>query len=208
MFKRHPFSASAIAVVCIACSARFTANDGTGPSGVAGEASGGSATSAGTDGSGDAGETEAAGSPGSAGERSSAGAGGTTAGAGGSNAGRGGWGNGGRWSGSGGASATDCATLRQDYQAAVEKARVCDKGSTDQCSPSSSAQPIGGCGCPVLINAKSESATAVKKTYQAYQDAKCDFNGPVCDIFCEPPTAASCAQQTVGSGFVCTGSQK
>ena len=223
MFKRHRFLAPTVALVCVACSARFSANDGTGSTGVAGKAgeeSGGFTSSAGSTSSGDAGETENAGRTSSAGASSAAGAGGMTAGTGGTNTGTGGmnvghagWGNAGsgsagRWSGSGGATASDCATLRQEYQAAVEKARACDKGSTEQCSPSSSAQPIGGCGCPVLINAKSEAAVAAKKAYQAYQDGKCDLNGPVCDIYCEPPVAASCAQATLSGAFVCSPGQK
>jgi hypothetical protein len=211
MFKLHAFLGSAVAVVCVACGASFTANENGTASGAAGEAAGGSTSSAGSSSSGDAGEVDTGGT-GTAGEASTAGSGGTDTGIGGSTVGRGGWGNGGwgsggRWTNTGGGSTVaDCDTLRQEYQAAVEKARVCDKGSTDQCSPSSVAQPVGGCGCPVLINAQSEAAAAAKKAYQDYQDNKCDLGGPVCGIACVPAATASCAQQAMGSGntFVCT----
>jgi hypothetical protein len=144
--------------------------------------------SAGDDGGG-------AGVDGTAGEAQSAGAGGR------SGWGNGGWGSGGDW-GSG-----ECAALRQEYQAAVESARVCDKGSTDQCSPSSVAQPLG-CGCPVFVNAKSDYTETAKKAYQAYQDARCEFGGVACDIYCGQAESVSCAQQSSGSGsaFLCTAS--
>jgi hypothetical protein len=213
MFKWYPYLASTVTLLCVACGASFSANEGgtAAVAGSSGDSNGGSEASAGSSSVGDAGQVETGGSA-AGGESSTAGAGGSLAGAGGSLAGaggslagQGGGGSGGRGSGGAGTIA-DCATLKQEYDAAVQKARVCDKGSTDQCSPSSVAQPIGGCGCPVLINAKSEYAVAAKKAYQAYQNNKCDLGGPVCDAFCAPPTAASCAQQSMGSGnsFVCT----
>jgi len=213
MFKFHTFFAP-IAVACVACGASFTANEGNGSAaggGNAGEASGGFTSEAGGSSVGDAGELDAGGSS-AAGQRSTAGAGGSVVGAGGTigaagwGSGRGGWGNGGWRSGAGGgATLGDCATLQQEYEAAVQKARVCDKGSMDQCSPSSVAQPVSGCGCAVLINAKSEAATAAKKAYQAYQDAKCDHGGAVCNAICAPPLSASCEQQAMTSGntFMC-----
>jgi len=208
MFKLHPYLSSFVVVICVACGSSFTANEGDRAAafaGSSGDANGGTAGSAGDSSIADAGELETGGT-GAAGESSTAGAGGAAAGASGSSAGRGGWGNGGRWGGSGGSTGADCATLKQQYEAAVEKARLCDKGSTDQCSPSSVAQRIGGCGCPVLINTRSEYATAAKKAYQAYQDGKCDSSGPVCDILCAPAATASCTQQSTGTGssFVCS----
>ncbi|MEI9952890.1 MAG: hypothetical protein WDO74_28935 [Pseudomonadota bacterium] len=203
MFKFHPFLA--LAVLCAACGARFAASDGSGSSGgagKAGEASGGLSNSAGSSSAGDAGELEAGGT-GAAGEGATAGEGSTAgqggAGSGNGGAGSGGAGNGGALAGSAGSAGADCALLRQQYAAAVEKARVCDRGSTDQCSPSSVAQPVDGCGCPVLINAKSEAAATVKKAYQAYQDSKCE-TGVLCDIACVPQTSAYCAQQSMASG--------
>jgi len=214
MIKFYAFLAP-IAVVCVACGASFTANEGNGAAAGAangGQATGGLTSSAGSSSVGDAGETEAGGTS-SAGQGSTAGEGGSVVGAGGTTStggwgsGRGGWGNAGWRNGTAGSSAADCATLQEEYEAAVQKARVCDKGSTDQCTTSSLAQAIGGCGCPVLINAKSEAGAAARKAYQAYQSAKCETSGPLCDAFCAPPVAASCAQQsmTSGNGFVCTG---
>jgi hypothetical protein len=203
MFKFHPFLA--LAVACVACGASFSANDNGGSSAgasQAGEASGGLSDSAGGPSAGDAGALDVGGTS-SAGQSSTAGTGGSVAGRGGTGSG----GRGGAASGSGGAAGADCTKLAQLYQAAVEKARVCDKGSTDQCSASSVAQAVG-CGCPALINAKSDYATAVRKAYQAYQDAKCDSGGVICDIYCAPATSASCAQQTMTSGnaYVCMAS--
>ena len=202
MFKIHPFLAptAAIALACVACGASFTANGEIGGSGGSGEANGGS-SSAGNSSDGDAGDAEIAGA-------SSAGAGGTGAGGWGSGRGgrgNGGWGNGGWRAGTaGGSTVADCDRLRQEYEAALEKARLCDKGSTDQCTPSSLAQPVGGCGCPVLVNAKSEHTAAAMKAYQSYQNAKCDY--AMCDAFCAPPVTASCAPQSMGPGssYVCT----
>jgi len=220
MFKNQPFLASAIAVACVACGASFTSHEsGNGAvagSGNAGEASGGLSSSAGSPSIGDAGEVEAGGTS-AAGQGSTVGGapsmggmptsmGGMPTGIGGMTTGMGGrnWGNGGRRGGG-----ADCTTLEADYNAAVEKARACTNGSLDECSASSVAQPVGGCGCPVLINAKSEAGAEAKRAYQAYQDAKCaSTGGPVCNIYCPAPVTASCAQQQTmggpGGEFVCT----
>ncbi|HYP99550.1 MAG TPA: hypothetical protein VER96_12840 [Polyangiaceae bacterium] len=218
MFKLHSFLAPVLAVTVVACGARFSPHEHNGAPGGAGEASGGFTSSAGSSSVGNGGEPETGGS-GAAGS-SSTGTGGTvaiaTGGAptatGGAATATGGAatataGSGGRgwWTGNGGGSSlSQCATLRQEYQASIEKARVCDKGSTDQCSPTSAAPIISGCGCATLINTKSAAGDAVRKAYQAYLDAKCE-PGPVCDIACPVVENASCAQ-SVGSGtFVCTG---
>jgi len=194
MYKFHPFLAFALA--CVACGSRFTATDdgdGSGDAGRAGAASGGSS-------SGDAGRMEVGGTS-AAGQGSTAGAGGSIGGS--SSAGNSGWGSAGWRSGSGGTgSGAECAMLRQEYQAAVEKARACDKGSTDQCSPSSVAEPVG-CGCPVLVNAKSEDTAAAKEAYQRLRDSKCDY-GANCDIACAPIMSANCSRPLMGNTFVCT----
>jgi hypothetical protein len=200
MFKLQSLWAPAFALTVVACGARFSAheNDGT-VAGNAGDASGGFTSSAGGSSVADAGEPAVGG-------QSSIGVGGT--GAGGTATGTGGgrnWGNGGRWSGNGGATAADCATLRQKYQATIESARTCDKGSTDQCSPSSVAQPVDGCGCPVLINTQSAAADATRQAYQAYLDAKCEYRGPVCEIACPAPATAYCSQSTSSGTLVCFG---
>jgi hypothetical protein len=66
---------------------------------------------------------------------------------------------------------------------------------------------VGGCGCPVLINAKSDNAAAALTAYQAYQDAKCDVGIATCGIACPAVTGASCERQSGGPGstFMCTG---
>jgi len=202
MFTSHPFLAFAVA--CVACGSSFTARDGnsgaSGGVGTAGEASGGLASAAGSGNAGEAGEMDAAGA-------SSAGDGPTAGSSAGGGSGRGGWGSGGWGSGNGGNwGGSECSTLRQEYMAAVEKARVCTKGSTDECSPTSVAEPIG-CGCPVLINAKSEYVATATKAYQAFKDANCDFGRGSCsEAICAPAVTASCAQPSMTSGntFVCT----
>ena len=179
MLKFHPFFL--LSVTCVACGASFSASDGAGGSGAgtAGEASGGLASSAGE---------------------------GQTAGWDGSGAGRTGWGNGGRGSGLGGGNwgSSECTTIRQEFQAAVDQARVCDSAATNQCSPSSFVQPLG-CGCPVFLNAKSEYADTAKKAYQAYQDARCDYGGATCNVYCAPVSSVGCEQQSTSSGssFLC-----
>jgi len=117
---------------------------------------------------------------------------------------------GGTSSGGAGASGTtgggpDCAAMKTDYAATVQKARGCDMGSTDECSPSST-MPVFGCGCPTLVNAKSTYTELAKKKYQAIQDAKCP-SGPVCGIACIAITSASCSMQTTSSGsaYQCVG---
>ena len=203
----------AIVTLCSACGGSSFEAGGSG-------GSSGSTADAGTTGS-NAGATSSAGdtSGGSAGE-SSAGAGGhaaggaATAGAGGSSAGgssaggssAGGAGAGGASAGAGGsAGAADCTTLKADYAAALELARVCDKGSTNQCSASSTLSTLGGCACPTLVNAKSEATTLAKQKYQAFQDAKCPI-GPVCNIACPAYTGATCSAAATGNTFVCTAS--
>ncbi|MEO7035329.1 MAG: hypothetical protein ABI548_15510 [Polyangiaceae bacterium] len=215
--------------VCAACGSKFTSADPSGGNaGAAASADGGSGAAGAPDSGGDAGETSTAGSGGtiSAGSGgtisagaggSSAGHGGSSAGAGGSSAGSGGTsGKGGRGGStgtagtSGTAGASVCDTLEADYPPLLEKARVCDKGSLDQCSPSSKLSPLGGCGCAVLVNAKSAATTLAQKKYQELQDNKCLNNGGViCNVACLPPTGASCEQQMTGTSstaFVCTGS--
>ena len=196
MFNLQSLWAPALAVTVVACGARFSAheNDG-GLAGTAGEPSGGSTSSAGSSSVADAGEPEVGG-------HSSTSTGGTANGMGGRN-----WGNGGRWSGNGGATAADCAALRQKYQASIEAARVCDKGSMGQCSPSSVAQPVDGCGCPMLINTQSAAADATREAYQAYLNAKCEYRGPICEIACPPAVGANCSQATSSGSFVCVGDE-
>ena len=182
MLKFFPFFVLAV-TTCIACGATFSASDGAGGSGVgtAGEAGGGLTNAAG--------QSQAAGADGSG-------------------AGRSGWGNGGRGSGSGGywGGGSECAALRQEYQDAVEQARVCDQDSTDQCSPSSVIQPLG-CGCPVFVNAKSEYTDIAEKAYKAFQDSRCDYGGiAACDIYCGPAASVTCGPlaTSTGSSSVCT----
>jgi hypothetical protein len=222
MFKLHSFLAPALAVASVACGARFGAHENAlaaGGTGNAGEASGGFTNSAGTASSnaGDTSEPEAGGSSsaggsttgvagtfsGTGGAASAIGGSAGSAGFAGATGGGGSGGHGGFWSGNGGAAGASCATLRQEYQAAVQKARACDKGSTDQCSPNSLAQPVGGCGCPVAINTSSEASVAAKQAYKAYQDNKCEYGDPICDIFCAPPTMASCEPSAPPGTFVC-----
>ena len=107
--------------------------------------------------------------------------------------------------GSGGSSGVDCTTLKEEYRVAVQKARTCDKGSTNQCSASSTLPPVG-CGCPVLVNAKSVATTVAKQKYQAIQDNHCE-KGPICNIACLAYMAAECSSQSMMAGdvFVCTG---
>jgi hypothetical protein len=217
----------AIVTLCSACGgSSFDAGGTAGSSGSATEAgatgsnagatSGAGASSGGAD-TGDAGAgglsaggAATAGAGGSSAGGSSAGAGGSSAGGRSGGAGAGGSGTGGRSGGAGAGGsggAADCATLKTEYTAALEKARVCDKGSTDQCTTSSTL-PTMGCGCPTLVNAKSEATTLAKEKYQAFQNAKCPI-GPICAIACLAYTGATCSAQTTGTGntFVCTGSQ-
>lgn len=200
MFNLQSLWAPALAVTVVACGARFSSHENDGAlAGNAGEASGGFTSSAGSSSVAGAGESEVGG-------HSSTGAGGT--GTGGTTSGTSGgrnWGNGGRWSGNGGATAADCATLRQEYQATIEAARACDKGSMDQCSPSSVAPAVDGCGCPVLVNTQSAAADATREAYQAYLDGKCESHGPICDIACPKMVSAYCSQSGASGASLCAG---
>jgi hypothetical protein len=203
----------AIVTLCSACggSSFGAGGGGGGSSGSATEAgstgsNAGATSSAGASSGGSAGDSSAGASAGgqSAGGTATAGAGGTSAGASGAGAG------GGSSAGAAGspgcdAEATECAKLKCQYAAAVELARVCDKGSSDQCTTSSTLPSVGGCGCPTLVNAKSEATTLAKQKYQAFQDAKCPV-GPICNIACIADKSASCSAAATGNAFVCTGS--
>jgi len=188
MFKAY--SCFALLIACAACGSSFSSGDGgSAGSSQAGEANGGQPSSAGS--GGDASELATGGA--------------SSAGDGGSSAGSGSAGNGGAAvAGSAGSSSGECARLKAQFQAALEKARACDKGSKDQCSPSSTVEPLS-CGCAVLVNAKSEFSTAAKKARQAYQDAKCAEGIACAAIACAPIVDASCAPE-IGStsAFVCS----
>jgi hypothetical protein len=204
----------AIVTLCSACGGSSFEAGGSGGASQAGAtgSNGGDTSSAGTSSGGTAGDSSGGASAGGhpAGGAATAGAGGSSAGgssAGASSAGAGtGGSSGGATAGAGGSAGANCATLKTDYAAALEKARVCDKGLTNQCSTSSTL-PTMGCGCPVLVNSKSEATTLAKAKYQAFQDAKCPV-GPICNIACLAYTGATCSAQTMGTGntFVCTGS--
>jgi hypothetical protein len=216
-----PYASLVVMVLCAACGSKFDATGsgeaGASGAGVAGgEASGGRTSSAG---SSSGGATEA----GAGGTTTSAGAGGTTtAGAGGSVVGLGGsggsvvgsggsggsvvgsGGSGGSVVGSGGSAGADCAALKTEYAALVQKARVCDKGSTNECSPSSTL-PAVGCGCPVLVNSKSADKTLAEQKYKAIEANKCNL-GPICASACVQYSGADCTAQsaTPGGDFTCT----
>ncbi|MEO8900844.1 MAG: hypothetical protein ABI488_04290 [Polyangiaceae bacterium] len=196
--------------VCVACGSSFSAADKGAPGGTSGAGEAGNVGTSGGD-TTDAGDA-GTGAVSTAGGAASAGAGGASAGSGGSAGGFGGSsaGAGGAHAGAGGSSAgaggsgggADCAKLRSDYLATLELARVCDKGSTEQCSVASS---LPGSCCPVFVNAKSQYTTLAKKQQQAMTDAGCHY--AVCTIACLLSTSASCAQQSMASGntFMCTG---
>jgi hypothetical protein len=178
MFK---FRSSLLLVMAsVACGGTFSANDGGGSyAGAAGNGNAGQSSSAGSSNTGDAG------APSEGGTSAGGTAGGDAAGSAGSGA------------------EADCARLKQQYQSLLEKARVCDQGSTDQCSPSSTVEPLG-CGCAVLVNAKGVYTDAAKKARQAYLDAKC-MDSSVCPaIACVAPKAASCAPGVTSGSFVCS----
>ena len=209
MFKFH--SSLLLVIACVACGSSFTANGDSG----------------GADGLGKAGEGSAAG-PGTAGS-SSGGAdsedGGGSGGAGygragtwgwGAAAGRGGWGSGrggasdtggaggSAAGGSGGAPPVEkCTSLREQYSEAVEKARVCNANTKDECSASSTLEAMG-CGCPILVNPKSEYVEEAKKIYQAYQDAKCVDDVACAQVLCAPILSASCARVSGSGTYMCT----
>lgn len=198
--------------LCSACGSSFDASGigDAGGGGVAGqpgaagnsggdEASGGDTSAAGSANSGSGGMPGAAGEP-------NAGTGGTAAGSGGSGPGAGGNAGGpAAGGGAGNGGAPDCVGLKAEYSAALERARVCDAGSTDECSTGTTLPAIG-CGCPTLVNGKSEFTALAKRKYQAFQDGKCN-SGAICNIGCIPPTSASCAPQPAasGKGYVCSG---
>jgi hypothetical protein len=202
---------------CVACGSNFEAggsggaNGGggapqAGETGLGGELSNGASAGESSGGSDAAGESSSGGS--AAAGRGGTSAGGTSAGgtsAGGASAGGTSAGGASAGNAAGGAAGADCAALKTEYAALVKKARVCDEGSTDQCTISSKA-PVIGCGCPTLVNAKSDSTTLAAEKYKAIQKAGCD-NGPICEIACLPPMSASCAKSSgMGSSeFVCTG---
>ncbi len=197
MLKPQPVRLALITLItCVACGSRFEA------AGAGGEANDGGASQAGA-------QTSAGDSSGGA---SAAGAadGGSTA-----SAGWNGFGGryGGGWSGAasggqstGGSAGSDCTELKTEYAALVKQARVCDKGSTDECSTASTAPVVENCGCPTLINQKSEYAAQVAAKYQEIQKAKC-MSGLTCNIACLPVTSASCAatMSTSAVEFTCTG---
>jgi hypothetical protein len=151
---------------------------------------------------------ESAGGSSSAGDTSSGGR--ATAGSGGaaqSGAASGGASAGGASGGnaSAGSAGTDCATLKTEYAALVKKARVCDQGSSNECTTASKAEPVG-CGCATLVNANSEYTALAAEKYKAIQKGNCG-GGLTCGAVCLPPTSASC-EQSSGTGtseFVCTG---
>ena len=226
MFKSSPYLA--VLCLCAACGGTsFQASESGGAGGDAqagGADTGGESSSAGSESGGAAGEPDGsagaavAGSAGdtvSAGGKNAAGAGGrsaaggtsaggaSAAGAGGTSAGGASAAGAGGTMGSGGAT---CASIKAEFEGALQKARVCDKGSLDECSTQSTQQPWG-CGCSVLVNAKSEYAAIAKKKYAELEDAKCtkSVNCPL--VACGLWTSASCAQESMGTGtsFVCVG---
>lgn len=188
MFKSR--ASFVLVMACAACGSSFTANEGGGSAGL------------GNGGDENAGQANVAGNP-SAGDAGDSSVGGTSSGGNGGDAG-GTAGKGGATAGAAGANGGDqCAKLKQQYQNAVEKARLCDEALTGECSPSSTVQPLS-CGCPVLVNSRSEYVDAAKNARQAYLDAKC-VDGAVCPaVACTKPIAASCAPATAGDAFVCT----
>ncbi len=195
--------ASLSLTVCAACGGSSfdsggSAGASSGGTGASGATGGGTSTAGTSSGGASAGST-AGGGTSTAGTTSTGGtsAGGTSSGGTTSTAGA---------SSGGSSGAADCASLKADYEATVQKARGCDQGSMDECS-TSSTMPTLGCGCPTLVNAKSPYTDSAKKKYQAIQDAKCPA-GPLCNIACLPVTSASCSVQmtSAGSDYLCTGS--
>jgi len=199
----HSKSWLGIATLCLSCGGSnfVSSSDGSaGSTAQAGAASGGSSAQAGAT---SGGSTSSAGAASGGASGSTSVGGGVTAGS--SNAGTGGGPAGGASGSAGSAGAPDCDTLKADYSAAVDKARVCDSGSTDECSKSSTL-PAVGCGCAVLVNAKSPYTPIAQQKYQAIQDAKCPA-GPICNIACIAYTSAACTAVTLTAGTVyeCTG---
>ncbi|HYP99561.1 MAG TPA: hypothetical protein VER96_12895 [Polyangiaceae bacterium] len=185
MFK---FCSSFVLVIaCVACGSKFSASEGGSLAGSGNAANGGESSATGGTASGDAGDTGSGGSNagGTAGDMNQGGAGAIA--------------------GMGGTVADDpCARIKQDYQLALEKARLCTEGSTNQCSASSTVEPLE-CGCATLVNANSEYTTAAKKARQAYRDAKCSETTVCPASACVQPTLVSCAPATAkGNTFVCS----
>lgn len=167
-----------------------------GQTGAAGTANGGQTGSAGAANGGQTGSAGAA-NGGHAGDV----AGGGTIGSGGSSAGA----TASAGSPAGGSGGTDCAALKVEYDAAVQKARICTQGGMGECS-SSSTLPAVSCGCPVLVNAKSANLALAKQKLQALQDGKCNA-GPICNIACLAYASAACMPSaTAAPELVCTGS--
>jgi hypothetical protein len=194
----------AAATLCLSCGSNFVSADngtggGTSSAGATGT-SGGSTSAGGAHSGGAAGASAAGAGAGgaSAGSGGAASGGATTGGAGGAS-------QGGASGAGGSAGAVDCAALKTEYAADVDKARGCDSGSTDECSTSSTLPTIG-CGCPTAVNAKSAYTTLAKAKYQAIQDAKCPA-GPICNIACIAYTSVTCSAQmtTSGTAYECTG---
>jgi hypothetical protein len=199
--------------LCLACGGSdFKSGADGGAGGVAAgagmSASGGTSSSAGSGATANGGANTAGAANGGAGAGPSAGAGGSSAGStstGGSSTGGGSAGT--SSAGAGGSAGADCTTLKAEYAAAVEKARACDSGSTDECDKSST-MPAIGCGCATLVNAKSDYTTIAKQKYQAIQDAKCG-TGLICNMACLAYTSAACSAEasTASAAYECTGTQ-
>jgi hypothetical protein len=205
MFKPQP--SLFILLACVACGSNFEAGGTGGATGSDGGAPQAGASAMGGDTSNGASAGESSAGANTAGESSAGG----HATAGGGGAAHGGASSGGTSAGgssggnaSGGSAGTDCAALKTEYAALVKKARVCNQGSTDECSTASKA-PTVGCGCPTLVNANSEYTALAAEKYKAIQKNNCD-GGLTCGIACLAPTGANCAQSngTGTSEFVCT----
>ena len=161
-------------LLCAACGSNFTSTGSSGGSMMAG-----------------AGPEPSGGSPSAEAGSSGVSAGGASGGAADGGAASGSGGSPGPAAGSGGA--PDCAAMIKDYRAAVEKARACVKGVNNQCSAMSILRSIG-CGCPVLVNAKSPFTTTAQQKDAEIQAAHCD-EGPMCDIACQAYMGAECVSQ-------------
>ena len=216
----------AVLPLCIACGSAFQSSaegsGGVGQSGGASSISGGDTGAAAGDdgGTGDNGGASSAGAP--SGGRSFGGAhtggastggahtgGASTGGAstgGASTGGAGGGTAGSATAGAAGAPATDCSTLRTQYSALLEKARLCDPVTKGQCNPNSTLPAVNGCGCGVLVNPHSEYTTLATKKHEEGVASGCYKPGPCPLIACLDPTGASCSVQAMGMGManVCT----
>ena len=181
-----------LVALCAACGSNFTATGGGGGDGGRESIGGGASAGAGTGGSAEGGAS------------SGASAGGASAGSGATSQGGALAGGGGDAMGGGAGGSADCATLIDDYQAAIEKARVCTKGSTNQCNVMSTLGRIG-CGCSVLVNSKSPYTEIAQQKQAAIEAGHCN-TGPVCAIQCVAIKGAECTSQSMSSGnvFLCT----